>query len=167
MNLFARLLKALNSNAGPWQLAFGFTLGMVFGLTPLLSLHNLLILFIVLFFTINISAFLLSIAFFASLGLILSPVFIAVGEGILTAPALEGFFTALYNSNIGQLSQVFNTLTMGSLVCSLAISPVLLISSKVLVIHYRERFMQWIQQFKIVQLMQSSRVFQLYQGQGS
>ncbi len=165
MNLIARLLKALNSNAGPWQLAFGFTLGMVVGLTPMLSLHNVILLLCVLFFTVNISAFILSIAFFASLSVLLNPIFISIGDSVLNAPMLEALFTSLYNTNIGHLSQVFNTLTMGSLFCSLLLSPLLLFFSKVMVIQYREQFMAWIQQFRIVQLMQSSRLFQLYLSQ--
>lgn len=34
MQLLAKLLKALNSDDSPWQLAFGVMLGMIMGLTP-------------------------------------------------------------------------------------------------------------------------------------
>ena len=47
MQLLAKLLKALNSDDSPWQLAFGVMLGMIMGLTPFLGLHSIIILFIV------------------------------------------------------------------------------------------------------------------------
>jgi uncharacterized protein (TIGR03546 family) len=45
MGLLVKLFKALNSDSSPWQLAMGFALGMVMGLTPLLGLHSLLLMF--------------------------------------------------------------------------------------------------------------------------
>ena len=59
MQLLAKLLKALNSDDSPWQLAFGVMLGMIMGLTPFWGLHSLLILFIVLFLRVNLSTCLL------------------------------------------------------------------------------------------------------------
>lgn len=163
MYLLAKLFKALHSDASPWQLALGIALGMLVGLTPLFRLHNVVIFFIVLFFRVNLSTFLLSWATFSLIAYMLDPLMVSFGETILTTPSLESTWSALYATGVGQLSQFYHTLTMGSLVTGFVLFPVVLILSKFLIIKYRERFMAWIEKFRIVELVKGSRVFQLYQ----
>ena len=163
MYFLAKLLKALHSDAGPWQLALGLALGMMMGLTPLLRLHNLIILFIVLFFRVNLTTFLLSFGVFSVLAFVLDPVMASIGESVLTNPSMESLWSALYATGFGQLSQFFHTLTMGSLLTSLVLFPVVLIAGKYLIEQYRERFMAWFEKFRIVEIVKSSRIFQLYQ----
>ncbi|WDE13677.1 TIGR03546 family protein [Thalassomonas haliotis] len=166
MLLLAKLLKALSSDASPWQLALGIMFGMIFGLTPLLGLHNLLILFIVLFFRINLSTFLLAFPLFSGLGYVLAPLMSKMGESLLTLEGLNSIWTALYNTGFGRLSQFFHTLTLGSLITAIVLAPVVLIISKILIIQYREKLMAHIEKFKIIQLLKSSKLYRLYQGLG-
>ncbi len=98
MFVLAKLLKALHSDAGPWSLAFGIMLGMVFGLTPLLNLHNLLVLFVALFSRVNLSTFFLSWGVFSLFALMLDPLMNNLGETILTGQSLQGVWTWLYNT---------------------------------------------------------------------
>jgi uncharacterized protein (TIGR03546 family) len=158
----AKLLKALSSEASPWQLAFGIMLGMILGLTPIWRLHNVLILFVVLFLRVNLTTFLVSLTLFSGIAYLLDPMMINVGESLLTHPDLQASWTSLYNTNLGQLSQFFHTLTLGSLVISLIFAPVLLLLSKFLIVQYRERFMVWTNKLKLVQFLKGSRIFQLY-----
>lgn len=162
MVFLAKLLKALSSDASPWQLAFGIMLGMMVGLTPIWRLHNLIILFVVLFMRVNLSTFLVSLTLFSGLAYLFDPMMINIGESLLTNPDLQASWTSLYNTNLGQLSQFFHTLTLGSLVISLIFAPVLLLLSKFLIVQYRERFMVWANKLKLVQFLKGSRVFQLY-----
>ena len=166
MYLLAKLLKAIHSDASPWQLALGLMLGMIVGLTPMFRLHNLILLFILLLFRINLGAFLVSLAVFSILAFILDPVMIHIGEMALASPALTEFWTALYNTGIGRLSQFYHTLTMGSLILSLVLSPVLLFVSKYLIISYREHVMEWVDKLKIMQALKGSRLYQVYQTVG-
>ncbi|WP_158768531.1 DUF2062 domain-containing protein [Paraglaciecola sp. L1A13] len=166
MQLLAKLLKALNSDDSPWQLAFGVMLGMIMGLTPFLGLHSVFILFIVLFLRVNLSTFLLAYALFSGFTLLLNPMMADIGESLLTSPGLTGLWTSLYNSTFGQLTQFYHTLTLGSLLFSLILAPFILILSKVLVVQYRVRFMQWINKLKIVQFLKGSRIYQIYQTLG-
>ncbi|GAB5382673.1 MAG: hypothetical protein Alis3KO_39650 [Aliiglaciecola sp.] len=166
MIVLAKLLKALHSDAGPWSLAFGIMLGMIFGLTPLIKFHNLIILFVVLVFRVNLSTFLLSWGVFSVIALMLDPLMMNIGEAILTSQSLQGSFTAFYNTGLGRISQFYNTLTMGSLAVSLVLAPVVLLLSKVLVIKYRIHIMEWVDQWNIVQLIKGSKVYQIYQGMG-
>lgn len=50
-----KVLKALNSNESPWQISLGLLLGTVLALTPLLSPHNLIVLFLALIINLNIN----------------------------------------------------------------------------------------------------------------
>ncbi|WJG09037.1 TIGR03546 family protein [Aliiglaciecola sp. LCG003] len=166
MVILAKLLKALHSDAGPWSLAFGIVLGMIFGLTPLVKLHNLFILFFVLFFRVNLSTFLVSWGAFSLLAFGLDPVMDLLGEVILTNQSLQPMWTALYNTGIGRLSQFYHTLTMGSLALSLGLAPGVLFLSKILVVRYRVHFLAWVEQWRIVEIIKGSKVYQIYQGFG-
>lgn len=163
MYFLAKLVKALNSDASPWQLAIGIMFGMIVGLTPFWRLHNIVILFVVLFFKVNIGTFLLALALFSTLAFVLDPTMVSMGEAILTADGLNAFWTALYNTDIGQLSQLFHTLTLGSLVVSLVLCPVVLFASKFLIVKYRVHIMAYFEKLKIVQFLKSSRLYDLYQ----
>lgn len=166
MQLLAKLLKALNSDDSPWQLAFGVMLGMIMGLTPFLGLHSIIILFIVLFLRVNLSTFLLAYALFSGLTLVLNPMMASIGESLLTSANLTSMWTSLYNSTFGQLTQFYHTLTLGSLLFSLILAPFILVISKILVVQYRVRFMQWVNKLKLVQFLKSSRIYQIYQTLG-
>jgi uncharacterized protein (TIGR03546 family) len=167
MGLLVKLFKALNSDSSPWQLAMGFALGMVMGLTPLLGLHSLLLMFIVLFFRVNITGFLVSWAVFSILSIPLSMMLSNLGEGLLLNEGLKSIWIVLYSSYIGQLSQFYHTLTLGSLLISIVLFPFVLIVSKRLIEQYRQRFMQWINQWRVVQFIKGSNFYQLYQAIGA
>ena len=166
MGLLAKLFKALNSDASPWQLAFGIMFGMIMGMTPLLGLHSLLILFGVLFFRINLSTFIISWIIFSALSYPLSATMVDIGEALLSNPSLVDAWTLLYNTSLGQLTQFYHTLTMGSLVLSLILSPFIVVVSKVLIVQYRERLMAWVNKLRIIQFIKGSTLYQLYQALG-
>ena len=166
MGLLAKLFKALNSDASPWQLAFGIMFGMIMGLTPLLGLHSLLILFGVLFFRINLSTFIISWVIFSALSYPLSATMVDIGETLLSTPSLVDAWTLLYNTSVGQLTQFYHTLTMGSLVLSLILSPFVVVLSKVLIVQYRVRLMAWVNKLRIIQFIKGSTLYQLYQSLG-
>ncbi|MFT2089815.1 TIGR03546 family protein [Paraglaciecola sp. 2405UD69-4] len=163
MGLLAKLFKALNSDDSPWQLAYGFALGMIMGLTPFLGIHSLILLFLVLFLRVNISSFLVAWAVFSVIAIPASYGFSSLGETILLSPSLETLWTSFYGTTIGQLTQIYHTTTLGSLCISILFFPAILLISKKLVEEYRERFMKWVNQWRIVQLIKGSRFFQLYQ----
>ncbi|MDU0353960.1 TIGR03546 family protein [Paraglaciecola aquimarina] len=166
MGLLAKLLKALNSDASPWQLAFGFALGMIMGLTPFLGLHSLILLFIALFCRINISAFLVSWSIFSLIAVPLSSSFSAFGESMLLADGLQSIWTAFYNTYLGQLTQFYHTITLGSVIVALVLFPFCLLLSKRLVDKYRKSFMQWVNQLRIIQVIKGSGFYHIYQRLG-
>lgn len=163
MYLIAKLLKALHSASAPWQLAIGFALGMIVGLTPLLRLHNIAIIFFVCILQINLTAFLLSVTAFTLIAYLFDPAMVTIGEYLLTHESLSGLWSALYSTGLGRISQFNHTLTLGSLVVALCLFPVMLLASKWAIDNYRVRFMAWIDQLKLIQFLKSSRIYSLYQ----
>ncbi|MFB1034364.1 MAG: TIGR03546 family protein, partial [Sinobacterium sp.] len=121
----------------------------------------------VLFFRLNITGFIVSWAAFSVLTIPLRVLLSDLGEGLLVYEGLQSIWTALYSSYLGQLSQFYHTLTLGSLLTSVILFPFILIGSKKLVEQYRLRFMQWINQWRVVQFIKGSNFYQLYRTIGA
>lgn len=161
--MLAKLLKALNSDSAPGQIALAFSLGLITGLTPLFSLHNVFVIFIACIVRVNFSAFLLATAFFSGIAYLLDPAAIALGEFLLTHEHYQGFWTDLYQSELFRLLAFNNTLILGSLVITMiAFVPVLLMS-RWLISTYRVKFMVWVEKLKITKILKASKFYKVYQ----
>jgi len=160
--MFSQLIKfirVLSSEVAPIQISLGFALAMIMGLTPLLSLHNILVVFCLLLFRINIAAFLLGWAFFSGVAYLLDPLFHELGRTVLTQASLQSLWTELYNQPLWRVARFNNTIVMGSLLVSLiAFLPLLLISN-LLIKHYRSDVMKYVQDSRIFQFLKSSKLF--------
>ena len=163
LRLIARLLRVLNSETNPGQISLGFCFAMVAGITPLLSLHNVVVLLLVLILRVNLSAFLLGLAVFSGMAYLLDPVFHWNGLQILTAPALEGMWTSLYNSTLWRFARFNNTIVMGSLVFALVLFIPLYVLSNQLITHYRTHVLAWVEKTRLMQIFKASKVYQIYQ----
>lgn len=154
-----KFIRVLSSEVEPIQISFGFALAMIVGLTPLLSLHNILVIFCLLLFRINLAAFLLGWAFFSGLAYLLDPLFHDLGRFILTHESLTALWTELYNQPAWRIARFNNTIVMGSLAASLiAFIPFLLISNG-LIRHYRSDVMKFVQNSRIFKFLKSSKWF--------
>lgn len=163
LRLIARLLRVLNSETHPGQISLGFCFAMVAGLTPLLSLHNVIILLLVLVLRVNLSAFLLGLAVFSGMAYLLDPVFDWNGTFILTASALKGLWTSLYSTTLWRLARLNNTIVMGSVAFSLVLFVPLYVLSNSLVRRYREYVLTWVEKTRLMQFFKASKVYHLYQ----
>ena len=156
MGLLIKFFKALNANQSPGQLALSFVLGMILGLTPLMFAHNALIVLLIFLLRVNLSALIVSFAFFTGLAYLMDPVFDLWGGWLLHLESLQPLWTHLYNQTFWQILAFNNTIVMGSVSLMLLLSvPMFFIYLK-LIQAYLRRFMQWIQQFKIVRLLQGA-----------
>jgi uncharacterized protein (TIGR03546 family) len=162
LRIIARFLKILNSQAAPGQIGLGVCFGMVVGLTPLMSLHNLGVLLLVFVLRVNLSTFLLALALFSGCAYLLDPLFHSVGLFLLTAPSLEGVWTALYDVPLMRLTGFNHSIRMGSLFLSaLLFAPAYLLVCA-LVRRYRELVLLRIRQWKVVQMLTASRLAGAY-----
>jgi len=158
-----KLLKAISSEAEPWQLASGFVLGMIMGLTPLVSLHNLLLLAAILLLKVNIGMAILALSVFSGVAYLADPVFDAIGYQLLTADGFKAMWTWLYNQPVMALSNFYNTVVIGSFLSALVLAIPAYPAIKKFVIYYREHIHQRIQKWKVVQVLKSSKLYSFYQ----
>ncbi len=111
------LVKALNSEGTPGQIAAGIAFGSCLGLSPLISLHNLLIVGVILFFRVSVPGATLGWLIFTPVGFLLDPLFDTVGTALLAdTSALRPLWVTLYNAPFVALGNPTNTIVVGSLV---------------------------------------------------
>ena len=159
----AKLLKALNAETAPWQISLAFILAMVMGFTPLLSLHNLLILLLALVLRVNLSAFILAFGLFSGIAYLLDPLFIRTGESLLLNPNLRDFWTGLYNNDFWRLAHFNHTLTIGSAVIAVALALPLFFLFRWLIVQYRGHLLAWVRQSRLMQMLKASKLYKAYQ----
>jgi len=163
LNMLAKLLKALNSESAPGQIALAFSMSMIVAMTPTFSFHNLLVLLLAFIIRINLSAFFLGFAAFSLLAWFTDPYAARLGESLLTNPGLQDFWTSLYQSDFWRITAFNHSLVLGGLVISLlAFVPVLMLS-RVLINLYRHRLLAWVSRLKVVQMLKASKFYSLYQ----
>ena len=163
IRMIARLLKVLNSESEPGQVSLAFCFAMIMGFTPLYSLHNIIVILLVLLIRVNLSGFLLGWAVFSGLAYLLDPLFHRIGLALLTASSLEGLWTALYNMTIFRLENFNNTIVMGSLFLSLVLFIPLYIVLNLGIRKYREHIMAWVQKTRFMQAFKASKLYRSYQ----
>lgn len=164
LRIIARLLRVLNSETDPTQISLAFALSMVAGLTPFLSLHNLFVLLIVLVLRVNLSAFILGLAFFSGLAYLLDPLFHAIGLQVLTAAPLTPLWTALYNITFFRMLKFYNSIVMGSLVLSLAAFVPFVFVCNWLVRKYRVHFLEWVRRSRVMHFFKATKLYSIYSG---
>ncbi len=164
LKFLLQFLQILNRGAAPWQISCGIALGAIVGLTPTVNLHNVAVLLVVLLLNVNLPSALLGWGVFGAFSILLDPLFHRVGLFFLTdVPMLTPLWTLLYNTPIVPWTRFNNTLVLGSLLMALLLFWPLFFFGIWGVKQYRERLMVAVAKWKIVQLLQTSRLYQLYQ----
>jgi uncharacterized protein (TIGR03546 family) len=158
LRLVIKVLKALNSNEAPWQISLGIIFGSILGLTPFLSLHNLVIVFLALVINMNISMMIISCGVFSLIAYALDP-FHQLGFAVLTSPGLEEFWIQFFSCPILLLANLNNTIVMGSLISTLAAAIPLFFLFNVLVVKYRDAYNAFIGKFPMLKFL---KVLDLY-----
>jgi len=153
-----KFLRVLGSEASPIQISLAIALAMIVGFTPLFSLHNLLVVFVLLTFRINLAGFLLAWGLFSAVAYLLDPVFHQLGSSLLNNEGLQATWTTMYNSMFWRVAHFNNTIVMGSLVVSLLAFVPLLLVSNFLIKQYRSHFLAFINNSRIARFIQSSKL---------
>ena len=163
LQFIGKLIKILHSGATPGQIAGGFILGMIIGLTPLFSLHNLLVVLVIILLNVNIAVAIFSFAIFSGFAYLLDPLFHSFGYFLLVdLTFLHGIYTWLYNVPIIALTNFNNTVVMGSLVSSIILLIPVFILVKKGVIQYRASVLQRMEKWKIVKAVKGTKVYEWY-----
>jgi uncharacterized protein (TIGR03546 family) len=145
-----KVLKVLNSETHPSQISLGLCFAVVVAFTPKFSLHNLVIYFLILFFRINLSAFLLGALLFSGVGALLDPLFDRIGLAVLTAPWLERLWTSFYNATMWRVQEF------------VLFAPLYVLFNKA-ILYYRKNVYAHVQKLKIVQAIKGNDLYRRYQ----
>jgi uncharacterized protein (TIGR03546 family) len=155
-------IKLLNSDTGNISLALGMTCGFILGMTPVLSLHSLLIFLILFFFRIQIGAALVMAFFFKFVAFLLDPIFHWVGSQVLEMNSLKDVFTTLYNMPIVPYTRFNNSIVMGSAVVTILLSPFVYIVSSIFIKKYREVVVARFKETKLWKAIEATKFYQWY-----
>jgi uncharacterized protein (TIGR03546 family) len=164
LEILAKLFKILRAEDTPNQIASGFFLGMIIGLTPFLTVHNMIIILLIFILKVNVGSAVFAFAIFSGLAYLFDPVFHSFGYYILVdMNSLHGFLVTLFNIPIVALSRYNNTVVMGSLVISLILILPVFFLMKYFVKYYREHIDAKLQKLKIVQIVKGSKFYKIYE----
>ncbi len=163
LKIFQKLLKLLHSEISPAQLAGGFALGSIIGLTPFASLQNIAVFVIILILKVNIGAAFFGITVFGLLGFFTDPLADLIGYYLLAdSPGLTSFWARLYNMPIVPFTRFNNTVVLGSFVIAVMLLIPVYFAAKKFVIYYRANLKEKVEKIKIVKLLKVSKLFSFY-----
>jgi uncharacterized protein (TIGR03546 family) len=164
LKLVANFIKILREGQTPAQVAGGFALGSILGLSPMFTLQGLFVWLIILVLDVNLSAATLSLLVFSLFAYIFDPLFHRLGYFILVNfEGLKSIWTTLYNAPIAPLTRFNNTVVMGSFISAVILLPLIYFGMKKFVVAYRTTVGARIEKMKIYQVISRSWVVQTYQ----
>ncbi|HXV86305.1 MAG TPA: TIGR03546 family protein [Gemmatimonadales bacterium] len=163
LKLLQQLIRALNSDGTPGQVAAGLALGSALGLTPLINLHNAVIFGVVTLANVSFPGAMLGWALCVPLGFALDPLFHALGSRLLLeTPALTALWTAVYNTPVLSLANLNNTVVLGSLVVWLVLAVPLFFATRLGVARYREHVYQRLARTRFFKAITASKLYNVY-----
>ena len=151
-----KLYKVLSADASPSAIAFAAAFGIMAGLLPFTAGLTLLLIALVLVVRVQVSA---AIAFWAIASLFrlaALPLFVEVGESLLEAESLKGFWTSLLNLPIVAWLDLHVYAVLGGAVVGFAVGAICFYPVRTLVIAYRKwahdrlsqnKFFRWLTNF--------------------
>lgn len=157
------LFKALNSDGTPGQVGMGLALGLVFGLTPLMSLHNLVFLAIAMLTTVSFPGVMLGWAIAVPFGFMLDPLFDRVGLALLTTDALAPLWTWIVNTPVLSLAHLNNTIVLGSLVTWAVLFVPAYFLFRYLVARYRKDIYARLEKTHAFRVIKTSKLWSVYE----
>jgi len=157
------LVRALNSDGTPGQVAMGMAIGLAFGLTPLMSLHNLVVLAVAMLTTVSFPGVFVGWAIATPIGFLLDPLFDRIGMALLMNDALAPVFVWIINTPVIALARLNNSIVLGSLVFWLVALVPMFFVFRVLVARYRADIYAHVQKWRVVQVVKGSKLWNVYQ----
>ena len=116
--------------------------------------------FLALFINLNISMMIVSFAAFSLIAYALDLVFHQVGLALLTSPGLESFWMQFFSCPVFLFASLNNTIVMGSLISTLAVSVPLFFLLNLLVVKYRHVYNTFIGRFPVLKFLKVLDVYE-------
>lgn len=162
LKLIQSMIKTLHSAGTPGQVAAGMALGSALGLTPVMSLHNLVIFSVLVLLNVSFGGGMLGWMLFVPFGFILDPVFDRIGLKLLTAPSLTPVWTDWTNTPFLPYTDFNNTVVLGSFVSWLVLTIPIFFAARYGVAKYRATIGERVRQSKIYKAITASQVYNVY-----
>ena len=119
ISYIAKLLKSLNTNSHPGEIAHAVAIWVLLGFMPKDNALWYLLFVFFLFVRMNKGAFLLTVLIASLLARFFDPLFDSIGYGVLTFSPLKPVYAALLDIPFVAFTKFNNTIVAGSLVFSL------------------------------------------------
>lgn len=163
LKLLQSLVRTLHSDGTPTQIAAGVALGAALGLTPLMSLHNLLVVSALALLNVSFGAGLLGLALFTPIGFMLDPIFDGLGRVLLLdTAALRPLWVFFDSTPVLALFNLNNTVVAGSLVGWIALAVPIFFLARIGVLRYRATVGERVARSKTFQVIKASKAYNVY-----
>lgn len=116
LNKLIELLRALNANSKPSQIASSFCIGLLLGFMPKTNLLWYMLVVFFAFIRINKAGYWIFMLLGSLLGHLLDPIFDFLGYSVLTFKPLEAFFSWWMQVPFLAFTELSNSIVCGSLV---------------------------------------------------
>ncbi|HUL04147.1 MAG TPA: TIGR03546 family protein [Gemmatimonadales bacterium] len=163
IKLVQNIVGSLNSQGTPGQMAAGIALGSALGLTPLVNLHNLVVLAAGMLLNVSFPGVLLGWALFVPIGFAMDPLFHAIGRTLLIdTPALTPLWTAWFNTPVIPLTNFNNTIVLGSVIVWAVLYLPLFFALRWAITQYRERIYARLRRARVFRVVTASKLYNVY-----
>lgn len=164
--LFLKLLKVLNGDAHPAQVAFGVWVGCMLGLTPLIGAHSVLLFLFVLVFRINLGAVTLTWAATKPLGyFVLAKYTVPLGHGLLEeGSGSRDVIVALLKTPVIGLIELEKHAVSGGIVAGCVFGLVLVLPIVFMITSYRRHVKEGFRNSKFMKHLSRTWLFKLFKG---
>ena len=162
LKLIQSLIKTLHSAGTPGQVAAGMALGSALGLTPLMNLHNLVILSFIILLNVSFGGGMLGWMLFVPVGFLLDPVFDSIGLRLLQAESLRPLWTGWTNTPIVPYTNFNNTVVLGSFVSWVVLAVPIFFAARYGVAKYRATIGERVRQSRFYKAVTASQVYNVY-----
>lgn len=152
LKIVQKILKILQTDISPDQVAFGAALGVFLGLVPGILMKCFFFLLIMVL-RVNIGSAFITWTIFGILGLLLDPLADKLGYFILNAGFLLKFWTFLFNIPVLPFTKFNNTIVMGNLFLGIVFFVPIVIATKKFLVYYRKNWRDKVAKWKIVRLL--------------
>lgn len=164
LQIISKFIKILRQGQTPAQIAGGFALGSILGLSPNFTLQGLFLWLIIFLLYVNLSAAFLSFTLFSLVAYLLDPLFHRLGYFLLVEiGGLKDLWTSLYNAPIAPLTRFNNTIVMGSFIGALILFLPVHFGMRRFVITYRASIGSKVEQWKIYQVIRKNAIVRWYE----
>ena len=163
LKLIQSLVATLHSDGTPNQIGLGVALGAALGLTPIMNVHNVVVVALLCVLNVSFGAGMLGWAVFTPVGFLLDPVFDRIGRLLLLeTPALRPLWTSWDHSVLVPYTSFSNTVVLGSVVAWLVLFVPVVFLARHLVIAYRLRYAERVRASRAFRAVTASKAYNVY-----